>query len=113
MHKGQLSLVRTVPATSAAQKATTTIPIVMGNVGDPVGSGFVSSLARPAGNITGLTNMGEDVRVKQLEMLLSMVPKLSRLAVLVNPSNPTNVKNSKRVEAEGQKRGVKILHVEA
>jgi putative ABC transport system substrate-binding protein len=101
------------PATSAAQKATTTIPIVMGNIGDPVGSGFVRSLARPAGNITGSTNMSEDVRVKQLQMLLGMVPKLSRLAVLVNPSNPTNVRSAKRVEAEGQKRGVKILHVEA
>ena len=111
--KVDLIVVAGTPATSAAQKATTSIPIVMGNVGDPVGSGFVSSLARPAGNITGLTNMGEDVRVKQFEMLLSMVPKLSRLAVMVNPTNPTNARNAQRVEAEGQKRGVKILHVEA
>jgi putative ABC transport system substrate-binding protein len=101
------------PATSAAQKATTTIPIVMGNIGDPVGGGFVKSLARPAGNITGLTNMGEEVRVKQLEMLLALVPRLSRLAILVNPSNATNVRNSKAVAAEGQKRGIRILRAEA
>jgi putative ABC transport system substrate-binding protein len=101
------------PTTSAVQKATATIPIVMGNVGDPVGSGFVKSLARPAGNITGLSNMAGDVNLKQLEMLLSMVPKLSRLALLVNPSNPAHNRISERVQAEGQKRGVKILRAEA
>ena len=111
--KVDVIVVAGTPATSAAQKATATIPIVMGNVGDPVGSGFIRSLARPAGNITGLTNMGEDVRVKQLELLLSMLPKLSRVAILVNPANPTNVRNWKGVEAEAQKRGVKILHAEA
>src|SRR6187455_2008452 len=57
------------PAISAAQKATTTIPIVMGNIGDPVGSGFVKSLARPASNITGLSSMAGDVYLKQIEML--------------------------------------------
>ena len=101
------------PAISAAQKATTTIPIVMGNTGDPIGSGFVKSLARPAGNITGLSNMTGDVNPKQLEMLLEMVPKLSRVAVLVNPTNTTNIKNLERVQAEGQKRGVKILRADA
>ena len=101
------------PATSAAQKATTTIPIVMGNTGDPVGSGFVKSLARPAGNITGLSNMSGDVSPKQLEMLLSMVPKLSRVAVLVNPSNAANIKSLEIVQAAGQKRGVKILRADA
>ena len=101
------------PATSAAQKATTTIPIVMGNTGDPVGSGFVRSLARPAGNITGLTNMTAEVNLKQLEMLLSMVPKLSRLAVLINLSNVTNINALERLQAEGQKRGLKILRADA
>ena len=101
------------PAISAAQKATTTIPIVMGNIGDPVGSGFVKSLARPASNITGLSSMAGDVYLKQIEMLLSMVPRLSRVAVLVNPSNMSNVKTSERVQTEGQKRGVKVLRGEA
>ena len=101
------------PATSAAQKATTTISIVMGSVADPVGNGFVKSLARPAGNITGLSNMSGDVSPKQLEMLLGMVPKLSRVALLVNPANPANVKSLEIVQAEGQKRGVKILRADA
>jgi len=100
------------PAISAAQKATTTILIVMGNIGDPVGSGFVKSLARPASNITGLSSMAGDVYLKQIEMLLSMVPRLSRVAVLVNPSM-SNVKTSERVQTEGQKRGVKVLRGEA
>ena len=72
-------------ATIAAQKATATIPIVMGSAGDPVGSGFVKSLAQPGGNITGLSNISGDIGPKHLEMLLSMVPKLSRVAVLMNP----------------------------
>ena len=101
------------PATSAAQKATTTISIVMGSVADPVGSGFIKSVAQPAGNITGLSNMSGDVSPKQLEMLLDMVPKLSRVALLVNPSNPANIKSLEIVQAAGQKRGVKILRADA
>ena len=68
------------PAISAAQKATTTIPIVMASAGDPVGSGFVKSLARPGGNITGLSNMSWRYQRQALEMLRSVVPKLSRVA---------------------------------
>jgi putative ABC transport system substrate-binding protein len=101
------------PAAHAAQKASTTIPIVLGTSGDPVGSGLVKSLARPAGNITGLSSMTGDVNLKQLEMLLSMVPKLSHVAALFNPSNPANVKSSERLQAEAPKRGVKILLAEA
>jgi len=101
------------PATRAAQKATTTIPIVMGSVADPVGNGFIKSLAQPAGNITGSSNMSEDVSPKQLEMLIAMVPKLSRVALLVNPSNPSNVKSVEIVEAAGHKVGVKILRADA
>jgi putative ABC transport system substrate-binding protein len=100
-------------ATSAAQKVTTTIPIVMGNVSDPIGRGFIKSLARPAGNITGLTNMAGDVSLKRLEMLMAMVPKLSRLAVLINLSNVTNIKALERLQSEGQKRGLKVLRAEA
>jgi putative ABC transport system substrate-binding protein len=101
------------PATSAAQKATTTISIVMGSVADPVGNGFVKSLTQPAGNITGLSNMAGDVSPKQLEMLLDMVPKLSRVALLVNPTNAANLKSLEIVQAAGQKLGVKILRADA
>lgn len=100
-------------AISAAQKATTTIPIVIGNTGDPVGSGFVKSLARPGGNITGFSGMAPAVRLKQLEILLAMVPRLSRVAVLLNPSNTANIKSREMVEAAAQKYGVRILHADA
>lgn len=101
------------PTTSAAQKATTMIPIVMGPVADPVGSGFVKSLARPEGNITGLTNILVDISPKHLEMLLSMVPKLTRVAVLINPDNSSNIPMLKSVQAAAQRTSVKILPVEA
>ena len=97
----------------AAQKATTTIPIVMIAVGDPVAIGLVKSLARPGGNSTALTNIGSDIAPKRLEMLRSMVPKLTRVAVLVNPSNAANAMGLKNIRAAAQKVGVKILPVEA
>lgn len=101
------------PDTRAAQKATAVIPIVMGNVGDPIGSGLIKSLARPGGNITGSTNMTGDIGPKQLELLLGMVPTLSRVAVLVNPENPAHITILKNVEAAARKVGVTILPVEA
>jgi len=101
------------PAISAAQKATITIPIVMGGGGDPVGSGFVKSLARPDGNITGLSIMAGDFRLKQLEMLLAIVPNLSRVVVLVNPSNTASIKNLEIVQAAAHKRGVKTFRADA
>jgi ABC-type uncharacterized transport system substrate-binding protein len=100
-------------AISALQKATTTIPIVMATSGDPIGSGFVKSLARPGGNITGFSNLTSDMGTKQLELLLSMVPKLSRVAVLVNPVNPSLATFLKYVQAEAQRIGVKVLPMEA
>lgn len=102
-----------VAVVSAAQKATTTIPIVMVNVGDPVGPGFVISLAHPGGNITGLSNLSADLGPKHLEMLLSMAPKLSRVAVLVNPDSVNNIKVLESIQAAGQKRRVTILPAEA
>src|SRR5450631_1657483 len=75
------------PSIGAAQQATTTIPFVMAAPGDPVGSGFVKSLARPGGNITGLSNMSGDTGAKIVELLLSVVPKVSRVAVLVTPTS--------------------------
>jgi len=99
-------------AIGAAQKATTTIPIVMATTGDPVGSGFVKSLARPGGNITGLSNMGGDTGAKLLDLLLTVVPRLSRVAVLVTPTSPTFRVISESVQAGAQKAGVKTLVAE-
>src|SRR5262249_31530795 len=98
---------------SAAQKATSTIPIVMVGVADPLGSGFVRSLASPGGNITGGSNLIGDFAPKHLEMLLSVAPKLSRVAVFVHPENSAHPAILKRVQAEAQRRNVRILPVEA
>jgi putative ABC transport system substrate-binding protein len=101
------------PAIGAAQKATTTIPIVMATTGDPVGSGFVKSLARPGGNITGLSNMSGDIGPKLLDVLHSVVPKLSLVAVLVTPTSTTYRAISESVRAAAQKAGIKTLVAEA
>jgi ABC-type uncharacterized transport system substrate-binding protein len=70
------------PPASAAKKATTTIPIVMANTGDPVGEGMVASLARPGGNVTGLSSLGTELNSKRLEVLKDAVPKLARVGLL-------------------------------
>lgn len=76
----------TTPATLAAKEITTTIPIVMVDVADPVGSGFVASLARPGGNITGVSALQSELVAKELQLLHEAVPKLSRVAVPVESS---------------------------
>jgi len=76
------------PPTTAAKNATTTIPILFYFVGDPVGAGFVASLARPGGNITGLGGLGPGVHAKMLEVLKEAVPKATRIAMLINPTFP-------------------------
>ncbi len=82
-----LIIAGTTPAAQAARQATTTIPIVTTVVSDPVGSGLVASLARPGGNVTGLTLLaGPEIVGKYLELLKAAVPALSRLAVLWNPA---------------------------
>jgi len=92
-----------------AQKATTTIPIVFGSANDPVGMGLVKSLAHPGGNITGLSNISSDFAPKLLEMLLSMVPKASRIAIVTNPENRTPYSLSKTIEAAAQ--GTKVTTI--
>ena len=103
----------TTPAIQAAQRATTTIPIVMAVVGDPVGGGFVASLARPGGNITGMSVLTQDVSPKLLEMLKDSVPKLSSIAVLMNPANANSVVSLKNIRAAAQKMNIPILAFEA
>src|SRR5262245_40750700 len=85
-------------ATRPAQKATAVIPIVMAFDSDPVGNGFVASLAHPGGNITGLSALSPELSGKQLELLKEIVPKLSRVAVLGNSSEPANSKTFKEIE---------------
>ena len=75
---------------AALQKATQTIPIVAASMGDPVGSGFVASLARPGGNITGFASLSHDLHRKWVELLSDAVPKISRIAVLVGSQAPAN-----------------------
>src|SRR5712692_8307009 len=85
-------------STRVAKEATVTIPIVMGFDNDPVGSGFVASLARPGGNITGLSTFAPELSGKQLELLKEIVPKLSRVAVLGDSNEPGNAQALKEVE---------------
>src|SRR5436309_4044227 len=75
------------PATLAVKNATSTVPVVMIAVGDPVGTGIVSSLARPGGNITGLSSIAPDLEGKRLELLREVIPKLSHVAFFLNPLN--------------------------
>jgi len=84
------------PAALAVQRATATIPVVMVAVGDPVGTGLAASLARPGGNLTGLTSMAPDLEAKRLELLKEVVPKLSRVSFLLNPSNAFHVASEKQ-----------------
>jgi len=83
--KVDLIVVTAEPPASAAKKATTTIPIVMTNVGDPVGAGLVASLARPGGNVTGLSILAPELNTKRLEILKDAVPKLARVGLLRLP----------------------------
>jgi len=87
------------PAARAAKSATSTIPVVMGNAGDPVGTGLVAGLARPGGNITGLSDFSFDLVTKRLELLKEMVPSASHVAVLLNPANPTNPLELRKLQA--------------
>jgi putative ABC transport system substrate-binding protein len=100
-------------ATQAAQQATRTIPIVMSTVADPLGSGLVASLARPGGNVTGMTVMSPDVAGKQLQLLKEVVPKLSRVALLTNPDNPSSARFVREAEAAARALGVRLQSLEA
>lgn len=97
----------------AAQQATATIPIVMVSAGDPVGLKFVASLSRPGGNITGIGNLRVDLSGKYLEFLLAIVPKLSRVAVLLNPVNPGSSGVLKQIQAAAKTVGVSVSAFQA
>ena len=97
----------------AAHHATRTTPIVMVGVPDPIGEGFATSLSRPGGNITGLSNIVTEVSSKHLELLRVAVPKLSLVAVLINPGNPSDALILEQIQGSAYTRRIKVLPVEA
>jgi len=96
----------------AAQKATRAIPIVMAIPGDPVASGLVGSLARPGGNITGLSQMSMELVGKRLELLKEIVPKLSRVAVLWNPQGASSTVTWKEIQPPARQLGIQLHSLE-
>ena len=101
------------PATLALKNATATIPIIVAGAGDPVGNGLVASLARPGGNITGMSNLQVEISAKHFELLLSVAPKMSKVAVLMNPANSSHIPTLKSVQAAAQSAGKSVLALEA
>jgi len=98
--------------TRAAKQATSTIPIVMAQDPDPVGNGFVASLARPGGNITGLSSLAPGLTGKQLELLKEIVPKLSRVAVFETSTRPGNAQTLREVELAAGAFGVQLQYLD-
>jgi putative ABC transport system substrate-binding protein len=98
--------------TRPAKEATSTIPIVMGYDNDPVGNEFVASLARPGGNITGLSSLAPEISGKQLELLKEIVPRLSRVAVLGQSTYPGNAQSLRETKLAASAFGVKLQNVD-
>jgi putative ABC transport system substrate-binding protein len=96
-------------ATRAARQATSSIPIVMAAVGDPVGAGFVASLARPGGNITGVSLVQQDVAAKQLELLKEAVPHIHKIGVLQQPDNPSHPQQTAELQRAAVRLGSEVL----
>ena len=111
--KVEVIVVSTPAGIRPTQQATSTIPIVMGYSTDPIGSGFVTSLARPGGNVTGLASSLDDIVPKQIELLASAVPGLSRVGLLVNPGNPNTPPVLKSAQASARQAGFVLVPVEA
>ncbi|MBI4490265.1 MAG: ABC transporter substrate-binding protein [Deltaproteobacteria bacterium] len=101
------------PAARAAKEATRTIPIVIRSTYDPVQDGFVASLARPGGNITGLTSISGELAGKRLELLKETVPRLTRVAVLWNPGQRVDTRNFKEMGAASKALGLRLQSLEA
>jgi putative ABC transport system substrate-binding protein len=99
-------------ATEAVKKATNTIPTVMTLASDPIASGFVGSLARPGGNITGVSTLSPEISGKRLELLKEIVPRLSRVAVFVTPTRASNAQELKEVELAAGAFGIQLQYLE-
>jgi len=96
------------PAALAAKSATQTIPIVFTGIGDPVGSGVIASLARPGGNLTGISEMTTDMMSKRLELLSELIPQAKVIALLVNPTNPGAERIIREVQAAAGATGAQL-----
>jgi putative tryptophan/tyrosine transport system substrate-binding protein len=96
------------PVVQAAKQVTRIIPIVMFGVGDPVSTGLVASLARPGGNITGLSQISPELSAKRLALLKEVIPEVSRVAVLSNPTNPSNAPQIRVTKAAAKALGVEL-----
>jgi putative ABC transport system substrate-binding protein len=106
--KVDVILTHNTPPPLAAKRATSTIPIVFATAGDPVGSGIVANLARPGGNVTGLSSQTPDAAGKRLELLREIVPSLRRLAVLAEPGNPYVVLDLEQTREAARTMGVEV-----
>lgn len=111
--KVDVILAATPPSIQAVKQATTDIPIVIVAVGDPVALGFVASLPHPGGNVTGVTNSIDDISTKYLELLRLAVPRLSRVAALVNTDNPNYLKIFSQVQASAKAMAIEARQVQA
>ena len=110
--KPEVIVTQGTPSALAAKDTTTTIPIVMVGVGDPVESGLVASLARPGGNITGLSVVVPELVGKQLEFLKDVLPTVSQVAVLWNPTNPAHVIQIRVADVAAQRLGIQLHRME-
>ena len=99
-------------STDAARRATKSIPIVMAAVGDPIAAGFIASLARPGGNVTGASLLATELTAKRLELLKEVLPALSRLAVLWSAANASVIQKLKQIQAAAPQFGVQLHPVE-
>ena len=100
------------PGAVAAKQATSTIPIVFGLIADPIGTGLVASLARPGGNVTGMSMQNTELATKRLELLIELVPKLRRLAILLDVTNSGSVLEGSEVQAAARSLGIEVVALE-
>ena len=105
-------VVLSTPGARAAKQATSTVPIVMAAVGDPVAAGLVASLARPGGNLTGLTFFFAEICAKRVELIREMIPALTRLAVIVNPANPSHPIALDAMQGTARALGIELVPAE-
>jgi putative ABC transport system substrate-binding protein len=111
-HQVAVIVTAVTPDTQAAARATKTIPIVMASAGDPIATGLVQNLARPGGNITGLSQMVIDIAAKRLEMLKEIVPGLSRVAVLWNPRDTSSTLTWREIQLPAQRLDIELQSLE-
>ena len=108
-----LLLVAGAPSAQAAMRVTKTVPIVMTNAADPVGTGLVASLARPGGNVTGMSDFNEGTVAKRLTLIKDILPAASRMAVLYNSTNPTNPRQLKLTQDAARTVGMSVVPFDA